>query len=401
MVLNLIYRLRIVFYAIMANSVLVIVVAGSLLYIKAETGSILGVNADDPMQVSHAQLHLYRQYQDIKVETFGSKTLSVPKGYEVTGIENISFIKVKESNKEGVSQELVIKPGKFDSGEYQFAMRPYDLQQPERSIVTLTVTPANFNKKALRSDLEKLLGDKLEHYGIYIYDLQREQSLGINHQETFPPASIAKVPVAVLTLRDVDAGLITLDSTYPIQDSLKHSTIFPLEDLPEGTEVTIREYLERLILESSNTAWYHLRDRLGGTYEGVNPRTVEELHANGFFEDPHIGRADKVARVLIDVYHRNTLSEESATYLLDLMANTPPDLKLAIPAGVPEGITVANKVGFLFGGREGNTYADAGIVYGPKTDYVLVVLNDEAPAYPNGAYIIRDISEIVYAYLEE
>ncbi len=400
--INFLHRFRIVFYTILANSVLVIAVAASLLYIKAETGSILGTIYQDPNQITYAQLKLYRQEHQLTVHTFNTKTLDVPAGYEVAGVEGVPFIKVTPvEGEEGVSARIFITPRKFDSGDYQFAIRPEDMTHPERSIFYLKVEAKEFDKKALRSDLQELLGNRIDHYGIYIYDLQREQSFGINHEKTFPPASIAKLPVAILTLRDVDAGLITLESTYPIQNRLKHSSIFPLEDLQEGTNVTIREYLERLILESSNTAWYHLRDRLGGTYEGVNPRTINELKANGFFEDPHIGRADKVGRVLKDVYDRVTLSEESANYLLNLMFNAPPDLKLAIPGGVPDGVKVANKAGFLFGGREGSTYADAGIVYGPRTDYVLVVLNDQAPPYPNGAYIIADISKIVYSHLQK
>lgn len=50
---------------------------------------------------------------------------------------------------------------------------------------------------------------------------------------------------------------------------------------------------------------------------------------------------------------------------------------------------MANEVGYLFGGCEGGIYNDSGVVFGNNTDYVLVVLNNSAPPFPQGSQMMK------------
>ncbi|MCA9380695.1 serine hydrolase [Candidatus Dojkabacteria bacterium] len=250
----------------------------------------------------------------------------------------------------------------------------------------------------LEQDLNNFLGTEQSHFGIYLYDLNRNQALEINDNQTFPPASISKLPSVLLTLRDIDAGKYSFDTLVTVKDELKHTNWDTIGQYPAGTKLPLRTFIDAAILESNNSAHYHLHNLLGGL-SVVNPRTQNELGAQTFFLDPHQATARSIGTVLIKLYKGEILSEELTDYMINLMKNTGSDLRLAIPGGVPNGVEVANKVGFLFGGIEGSTYSDSAIVYGEKTDYVLVVLNDKAPDYPYGYLKIKDISEIVYDYL--
>jgi hypothetical protein len=56
-------------------------------------------------------------------------------------------------------------------------------------------------------------------------------------------------------------------------------------------------------------------------------------------------------------------------------------------------------VGFLYGGRD-NTYSDTGIVFGKYTDYIVVIFNNKATAFPTGSRKIKELSGIIYKHLD-
>jgi beta-lactamase class A len=61
-----------------------------------------------------------------------------------------------------------------------------------------------------------------------------------------------------------------------------------------------------------------------------------------------------------------------------------------IPAGVPSGIAVADKPGWL-----DNVENDAAIVYGPKSTYTLVIMTTGNSTQP-----LADLSKQIYDYLQ-
>ena len=67
-----------------------------------------------------------------------------------------------------------------------------------------------------------------------------------------------------------------------------------------------------------------------------------------------------------------------------------------IPAGLPDDVLVGNKTGEM-----DTTENDAAIIYGPECDYILVVLSSDWSSKDNAIFSIRDISSMVYKYLNE
>ena len=257
---------------------------------------------------------------------------------------------------------------------------------------------AEVDWNTVEKEIRDYLGNQIENYSVYIYDLGRKEEFGINQSKQFAPASMAKLTVAVLVLRDVEAGKYTLDDTYPIQADFK----FGSDDLAlkaSGTQVTFREYLEKMIIDSSNTAWYHLVRHLGNSYEVVNPRTIEELGVNPLFMDPHLGTAQNLGKVLRDIYTNKTLSEDSSQLLIELMENAVPSNREGVGLGVPQDVRFANKIGTLWT-VDDISYQDSAIIFGKKTDYVLVIMNQQVEWIP-GRERLRRISEIVYSHLDK
>ncbi|MCA9387272.1 serine hydrolase, partial [Candidatus Dojkabacteria bacterium] len=325
-------------------------------------------------------------------ESYISNRLSKPR-YALEFIEAYAF---KENYVESnYQQELSLNPTKEDLG------LKFDKYSGTNQIEVLRFIFTKLEKKDLTKLKEELLNFLKEdsiHFGIYLFDLKRGQLLEINSEKIFPPASISKLPSVLLTLKDIDSKKYSFETPVVVKDELKHTNWDTIGQYKEGTKIPLKTFIDAAILESNNSAHYHLHDLLGGL-SIVNKRTQIELGAETFFLDPHQATAYSIATVLINLYNGNLLSAELTDYMINLMETTGADLRMAIPASVPANAKVANKVGFLFGGNEGSTYSDAAIVFGEKTDYVLVVLNDSAPDYPYGYIKIKDISEKIYNYL--
>lgn len=255
----------------------------------------------------------------------------------------------------------------------------------------LTIDP--IDSDSMLNDINSILGSNKDNFGIYVYDNIRKQDFSVNVDSYFNSASIGKIPFAVLTLRDIDAGKASFNDTYPIQDNLKFSYEDPLGELPDGTAVTLDSYLKAMISESNNTAWLHL-DRYLSQSGDINQRIINELGVNPYFLNPPQTTTKNVGDVFIDILNSKTLSKQSSDYLINLMKNADPSLKEGIGLGLPTGISYANKLGFLDTDTE-VSYQDAAIVYGEKTNYVLVIL-DKNTNWDTARGIIQRISTTVY-----
>jgi len=331
----------------------------------------------------------YPTSSTISVSVGEDKVITVPKGYFLNIEKLPPFIKYSNNS-------LVISPKKFDDGEYVVEFK----NGMSTIKTTVEVSYAKVDSKSMINDLSDYLNSKgiFNKYGIYIKDLGRNISSQINGSTDFPPASMAKLTMAVLVLRDIEAGKYTLDTTYPIQDSVKFSTEDDLGVLPNGTPVPIHTYLEKLIEDSNNTAWYHIDKFLGGSYEAVDPRTVTELGVNVFL-NPHKGTPVEMGQILNDIYNARTLSAKSRDYLINLMKNALEWNRQGIGLGLPDGVQFANKIGNLWTENDIN-FCDSAIVYGKNTDYILIIMDKDID-WVSGKQNLADLSKIVYSYLDK
>jgi len=332
---------------------------------------------------------------------------------EVIEIENGDDVEFLVNNKLEVEEELpdfarfetqrlFLEPNKTQTGEYE--IRLIDKSTKETSkVLSINLTKDEFDAKALEAELFESMGEFKNNYGIYIKDLLTGQVYSYQSEKEFPSASISKLPAVALTLRDIDKGKIDYDSLITVEDRYKHSTFDSIGSLPAGTKVPVSDLMRYAIIESNNSAHYHLQEVVLDGIGGVNPRTQKELGVENLFLNPLTAEAKSVGDLYEGIYFRETLSDESAKYFFDTLLSAYPDLRAGIPGGVPETdvVKAANKPGFLFGGEYGETYADSGLVFGKNTDYIVVFLNDRAPMpFPDGWRKIREMSSIVYKYLD-
>jgi beta-lactamase class A len=258
--------------------------------------------------------------------------------------------------------------------------------------------------RTLGSELARIADDSDGTLGVSIVEVASGKSVSHRGGERFPMASVFKLPVAVVLLRRVDAGALTLDEKLPIVrgDLRPRGPVF--EKWKPGLSLSVGELLDDMMVASDNSAVDLLVQRLGGTkavrdeiallgLSGIDVDATELemwLLSDGVTEIPadlrmtpealkeRVGKVsagdrkkaeqafekkprnaatpDALARLLVRLEKRELLSPASTDRLLSAMRRCATGDR-RIRAGVPKGSEVFDKTGTI--GRCAN---DVGIV---------------------------------------
>jgi beta-lactamase class A len=258
--------------------------------------------------------------------------------------------------------------------------------------LTITMPPVDFI--SLQKETEALIADFDGIYSVYVYDLKREQGFDINGAKEKAPASISKLPYAILTLHEIEQGNMTLEDTYPISSRSKAYSSDLMYYFANGKEVTLDEYMSYLIRESDNTAMMHL-EAIHGGLANFNEQTASRFGITELNRQPHRTNASAVGDMLTKIYRQEYLQKEQNDVLINYMKTTDDKYSDRIVAGVPSEVEVAHKIGNDVYST-GLIYNDAGIVYGEVTDFVIVVLGDHVSSTSVGGREIAEITKLIY-----
>ena len=248
--------------------------------------------------------------------------------------------------------------------------------------------------------------------GLVFEPLGGEARIAIAEDTVFHAASTMKVPVMIELFRRVDAGALGIDQPILLVNSFgsivdgSPFSVDPADDSDStlyarvGSRVPVRELLERMIERSSNLATNALIAIIGAananaTAHALGARTinvrrgVEDIKAFRAGLNNTTSAADLAALML--AIERNTAASPASCALMRqiLLAQ---EFSEEIPAGLPRGIPVAHKTGWIQG-----ILHDAAIVYPPgRSPYVLVVLTGNIPQEEVARSLIADLSRIVW-----
>lgn len=160
-------------------------------------------------------------------------------------------------------------------------------------------------------------------------------------------ASLIKLPVVAAFYHQVEEG------EYSLDDELAGSTMGQLAGIS--------------LSHSDNDAWQALQKEIGEAR--INSLMLDWGMTDTSLED-NISTAEDIGLFFSKLYQGRILSEEYKNRMLEDLTNT--IYEEQIPAGVPKGIRVAHKVGYL-----NDVVSDAAIVYFPDNPYVLVIMSQE------------------------
>ena len=247
-------------------------------------------------------------------------------------------------------------------------------------------------EQKMKNEVIKILDKDLGNFTVYFKNLKTGQKFDIKGDKSVPPASISKLPAAILTLKAAQDGEFSFKDGLELQEQFKYIPEDPMYNYQTGMEYPIGEYVRNVITGSDNTAMRHLEFLHGGV--DIYAKKLSKLGIK-LTRQPHITTAIDVGEVFEGIYQKRWLNQANTDYLLQLIMteNKWNSDRLVLAMKKFPKARVAHKIGQVKTDN-GISYHDAGIIFG-KTDFVIVILNqDTTPDI--GITKIHEISQYLY-----
>lgn len=256
-------------------------------------------------------------------------------------------------------------------------------EMPEPAASELAEDPA-----ALKKCIEEIAAYYGGTYGVIVSDPASKETVSLGADETFFAASLGKLPTMLSLYKAVDDNEIKLDDAISMLSSdVQSYGTGVLHTYPVGHTLTLRETAYYLMNKSDNTAWAMLTRYLG--VDGIQA----DLSGIGAYDTgywvPNTTTANDVLLMLEKIADPSFTSASLSKEMLGSMTDTA--FEDRIPAGLPQDVRVAHKIGTYE-----NSFSDAGVVFyegpnGEEKHYFIVVLVEGA-GEANARAAIQEIS---------
>jgi len=246
--------------------------------------------------------------------------------------------------------------------------------------------------------------------GVSLIHLESGAEIHLNADDSYPMASVLKIPVLCEAFHQMAGGAFTLDDRWPLTYPDKNIGSGILTYLQEGLNPTVRDLLTLMIIISDNTATDMAMRRLGvANIDGLMKALgLDDIHLvfdiRGIFDDMfghemadpnrYIGditksrtappaRRDGVAykpgnvnnaatpramtRLCAMIYQGEVVSREACDGMLYILLQQ--TLNQRLPRYLPYGVPFAHKTGTLSGIRN-----DAGILYANEQNHIALTV---------------------------
>jgi beta-lactamase class A len=238
--------------------------------------------------------------------------------------------------------------------------------------------------------------------GLYVKHLTSGAEASVNAERVFPAASLYKLPIMAEVIRQVRLQRLSLDQ----QMVVSRSHWVPGSGVLQGRvgdSLPIRELLRLLIAESDNIAAMMLLDLAGlnnvnQSMQGMGLRQTRLLdyRAPGVYNSPlgpYQTTAADMATLMESIAAGRLVDPTGSEEALKLLESKQASELLA--DGLPWWAKVAHKWGEIPGARH-----EAGIVFTPRGQYVVVVMTENLDPIGSGGYI-RDLSRAIFDHFEK
>lgn len=260
----------------------------------------------------------------------------------------------------------------------------------------------------LQKKIEAAMRAADAHMGVAMRHLERGDEIEIDATESFPMASVLKIPVLVEAARQMDAGKFTLDDRWELTVAEKNLGSGVLTFFDDGLMPTVRDLLTLMIIISDNTATDMVINRLGITNITKSMRQLElqDIHlpltirqifesilpsadptqdpyemalehtefsaptnAAGYSKGPenNVSTPRDMTKLVELIYSGRAASRAATDEMLRILLKQ--TLNDRLPRFLPPGTRVAHKTGTLSGFRN-----DAGIIYVDDEQHVAITV---------------------------
>lgn len=261
----------------------------------------------------------------------------------------------------------------------------------------LSISEQNHAGNSLQDVVQEALVGTKGTYGIAIKNLKTGESYSVNKGRVFNAGSLYKLWIMAAAFNKIQTGEWREDQVLTEDVAVLNDKFYIDQDLAEQTEgtvtFTVRNALEQMITISHNYAALLLTEKLKLSI------VKTFLEGNGFQEstvgtdgsNPTTTPSD-IALFFEKLYKGELSNKENTDKMIDLLKKQRSNDKL--PKYLPQGVIIAHKTGEI------DLFShDAGIVYSPNGDYIIVVLS-ESNTPPGAKERISEVSKAVYEYFE-
>ncbi len=234
-----------------------------------------------------------------------------------------------------------------------------------------------------------------DSFAVYIKNLKTGEEYRKNETKTFKTASLYKLWVMGAVYKQIESGKIKLDDqiTEDIQSLNQEFDIATDEaELTDGVlELDVESAIKQMIVVSNNYAALALTKKIG--LQSLEEFVHDEGFAGSSAKIPPSTTASDIALFYEKLYKRKLVSKDADREMMDILKQQ--QLNDRLPKYLPQETAVAHKTGELDFYKH-----DAGIVFSPKGDYVIVVLS-ETQDPDQASEKIADFSKKIYEYFED
>lgn len=228
------------------------------------------------------------------------------------------------------------------------------------------------------AELESAFSGRLS---LYVQDLRRAESYGLNHHHSMRAASTIKLFVLWELMRQVEEGHLSLEDGVLMSKADRVTGSGVIADLTPGLRLSVGDAATLMITVSDNTATNLLLDRVG-------TRNVNRTASLAGFSSTHLagklfsGRgvlstttAFDLGSAMAAIARGRAVSREASTRMLAILKREQYSLIVGrlIPYDPwsPKGWVLASKSGSLRGCRN-----DVAYVRSPRARYVIALMSD-------------------------
>ena len=228
-----------------------------------------------------------------------------------------------------------------------------------------------------------------------------DENVTFSHRadERVPSASVIKLAIMLEAMERVKAGTLNLESIHTLVKSEKVGGSGILQNYPDQSQVSYRELLRLMMVESDNTAtniFINLLNRdainqrmraIGLTKSQLNRIMMDTLAAKQGREN--YVTSQEMSTLLEKIYRHQVVTPKLCDEMITVLKQVPGNLTMC--RLLPKDVAVAHKTGLLAYVR-----GDVGVVYA-KEPFLLSVFVEGLPT-PEAEQIIGELAFICYTY---
>lgn len=217
--------------------------------------------------------------------------------------------------------------------------------------------------------------------GLYFKNLTTGETITISAQDTFPTASLIKIPIAIHVFNKIEKEEVGYLDKWIYRDSLSYGGAGYLQFFKDSTSLNVKDLVHLMLTVSDNTAAIWLTKNLGkgdainvlmdslGLY--VTRMNSYSIGREAFWNRYGWGMTtpEEMGTLMEKIFLKQILTPESCEEIYRILTHSYWDGYA--PSQVPMTMSVASKTGAL------NDYrAEVACINTPKFDYIVCIITN-------------------------